>query len=159
MRVGEGRVVTMEYAVRLATGELVEKSRPDVPVQYLHGAGMLLPSLEAALEGVEEGTRRRFVLPASQAYGERDEANVFTLPRRLFSTEGPLAPGARMAARMQDGQLHPLVVRKVRGDEVEVDLNHPLAGRSLHFDVRVREVRTAGPSEVFAGRPQEPATA
>jgi FKBP-type peptidyl-prolyl cis-trans isomerase SlyD len=155
MRVGTGRVVTMEYAVRLASGEVVEKSRRDAPVQYLHGAGMLLPSLEDALEDVEEGVRKRFVLAPGQAYGDRDEARVLSLPRNLFQDDGDLHPGARMAARMADGDLHPLTVRDVKRDRVVVDLNHPLAGQALHFDVVVREVRTAGPEELFSGKPRE----
>jgi FKBP-type peptidyl-prolyl cis-trans isomerase SlyD len=153
MRVCAGHVVTMDYAVRLSSGEVVEKSRRDDPVQYLHGAGMLLPCLEEELEDVEEGTRRRFVLVPRRAYGDRDEARVLSLPRNLFPEDGDLVPGARMAARMADGDLHPLTVREVKVDRVVVDLNHPLAGQSLHFDVVVREVRPAGPEELFTGKP------
>jgi FKBP-type peptidyl-prolyl cis-trans isomerase SlyD len=155
MRVCAGHVVTMDYAVRLASGEVVEKSRHGSPVQYLHGAGMLLPSLEDALENVEEGVRKRFVLAPGEAYGDRDEARIISLPRRLFRDDGDLRAGNRMAARMADGDLHPLTVREVQGDRVVVDLNHPLAGQPLHFDVMVREVRPAGPEELFTGKPHE----
>jgi FKBP-type peptidyl-prolyl cis-trans isomerase SlyD len=104
---------------------------------------------------VEEGGRKRFVLAPRRAYGDRDEARILTLPRHLFQDDADLQPGARMAARMSDGDLHPLTVREVKDHRVVVDLNHPLAGQALHFDVVVHEVRPAGPAELFTGKPHE----
>lgn len=155
MRVEAGRIVSMEYTVSLASGEVIETTEEDAPVQYLHGAGMLLPSLEAALESMEEGTRRKFVIPAREAYGERDETNVVTLPRTLFPSQADLVVGARLAARTSGGETYPLTVRELFPDKVVVDLNHPLAGKALHFDVSVRQVRTAGTDEMFVGKPRQ----
>lgn len=144
----------MEYSVRLDSGEVIEATERGSPVQYLHGAGMLLPSLEAALEDTEEGTRRTFAIAARDAYGERDETNVVTLPRALFPANLDVSVGARLAARTTGGDTIPLAVREVFEDRVVVDLNHPLAGHELHFDVTVREVRAAGTGEVFTGHPR-----
>ncbi len=155
MRVARGRIVSMEYAVSLSSGEVIEQTERGRPVQYLHGAGMLLPSLEAALEAAEEGVRRRFTIAAKDAYGERDESRVMTLPRTLFPDELTLTIGARMQARTSEGESHGMTVRAIHSDRVEVDMNHPLAGQSLHFNVLVREVRTAGTSELFTGKPRE----
>jgi FKBP-type peptidyl-prolyl cis-trans isomerase SlyD len=153
MRVQTGRIVTIDYQVRLADGEVVEATETGSPVQYLHGAGMLLPSLEMALDHLEEGTRNRFVIDARHAYGERDETSVVTLPRTIFPNSVDLIVGARLAARTSGGETYPLTVQEIFGDRVVVDLNHPLAGKDLHFDVIVRSVRSAGTEEVFTGKP------
>ncbi len=155
MRVEAGRIVSIEYSVALANGEVIEATEQNAPVQYLHGAGMLLPALEAALDDLEEGCRKRFVLPARDAYGERDESNVLTLPRTIFPAQVDLSVGSRLAARTSGGDTYPLTVREVFSDRVRVDLNHPLAGKALHFDVTVRAVRAAGTDEVFVGRPRQ----
>lgn len=154
VRVENGRIVSIEYEVRLADGEVVEATESGSPVQYLHGAGMLLPSLEAALEDMEEGTRKRFVLQARDAYGERDETSIVTLPRTIFPSHVDVSVGARLAARTTGGEVYPLTVCEVHADKVVVDLNHPLAGKALHFDVRVDAVRSAGSEEIFTGKPR-----
>ena len=154
MRVASGRIVSMEYSVTLASGEVIEKTAAGRPVQYLHGAGMLLPSLEAALENTEEGVRRRFVLTPDEAYGERDETNEVTLPRGLFPAGIELSVGSRLSARTDDGESVAFAVKALFPDRVVMDLNHPLAGESLHFDVTVREVRSAGTTEMFVGHPK-----
>jgi len=153
MFVQTGRIVSIEYQVRLANGDVVEATEENHPVQYLHGAGMLLPSLESALEHLEEGTRKRFVIGARDAYGDRDETSVVTLPRTIFPSSVDLTVGARLAARTTGGDTYPLTVREVFHDRVIVDLNHPLAGKDLHFDVTVRAVRSAGTDEMFTGKP------
>lgn len=153
MRIETGRIVAIEYQVRLADGEVVEATEQNTPVQYLHGAGMLLPSLEAALENMEEGAEAQFIIEAKDAYGLRDESNVVTLPRTIFPPQVEVKPGARLAARTSGGDTYPLTVREVHEDKVIVDLNHPLAGKNLHFDVTVRSVRPAGQDEIFSGKP------
>lgn len=154
MRVDTGRIIAIEYTVKLEDGEVVETTQSGAPVQYLHGSGQLMPSLEKNLQSLEEGTRKRFTLDAPEAYGERDESNVVTLPRSIFPGTVELIVGARLAARTVGGETYPLTVREVFADRVVVDLNHPLAGQALHFEVVVCSVRTAGTDELFAGKPQ-----
>jgi FKBP-type peptidyl-prolyl cis-trans isomerase SlyD len=151
-RVGEGQVISLEYRVRLESGQVVEATSSQ-PIDYLHGGGQILPALERALEGLGEGERAAFSIAAEDAYGARDVANVATLPRRLFPPEAELKPGAQLLARASGGQMYPITVREVRGDQVVVDLNHPLAGERLFFEVRVLAVRPAGEEELFAGKP------
>lgn len=154
MQIQEGTIVSLEYEVRLSDGELVESTDDAKPVQYLHGAGMLLPSLESRLSGLEEGSRHAFIINAREAYGDRDETNVLTLPRGVFPAGVELSVGARLAARTQGGDTYPLTVREIFADRVIVDLNHPLAGKDLHFEVNIRQVRSAGTDEVFSGKPR-----
>lgn len=151
-RIFGGRVISLEYQVRLQDGQVVEATRHH-PIDYLHGGGQLLPALEKALEGLCEGDRAAFVIPAEDAYGARDAANVALLPRSLFPAEVEVTPGMRLLARAAGGQTHLVTVREVRPDEAVVDLNHPLAGERLFFEVRVVAVRPAAEDELFSGKP------
>ena len=148
-----GCIVSMDYTVRLDDGRVVETTWGKSPVEYLHGGGQLLPALERALEGLGEGQDAEFTLPPEDAYGPRRDENLATLPRTAFPEDVNLKPGAALLARTSSGQGFPLTVREVKGDQVVVDMNHPLAGQSLIFQVSIRAVRAAGPGEVFSGRP------
>jgi FKBP-type peptidyl-prolyl cis-trans isomerase SlyD len=155
MRVDEGRVVAMDYLVRLDDGQVVETSLGKEPVEYLHGGGQILPALEKALEGLREGEQAAFSISAEDAYGERKDDNVVTLPKTLFPVDVDLKPGLCLYARASGGQSYPITVREVKPDAVLVDLNHPLAGERLYFEVTIRAVRSAGTEEIFTGKPQE----
>jgi FKBP-type peptidyl-prolyl cis-trans isomerase SlyD len=155
MRVTGGRVVSLDYLVRLGSGQVVETSMGKNPIEYLHGGGQILPALERALEGLREGEQAAFSIPCEDAYGERKEDNVVTLPRTLFPADVELKPGLCLYARASGGQSYPITVREVRSTDVLVDLNHPLAGERLYFEVTIRAVRHAGSEEIFAGKPHE----
>jgi FKBP-type peptidyl-prolyl cis-trans isomerase SlyD len=150
-----GCVVLMDYTVSLDDGSVVETTRGRKPVEYLHGGGQLLPALESALEGLAEGQRAEFALACEDAYGPRHEGNLALLPRRAFPGEVDLRPGVAVMARTAAGLGFPLTVREVKGQNVVVDLNHPLAGQRLSFQVFIRAVRAAGANELFSGKPHE----
>jgi len=151
MRVKTGRVVLLDYMVRVETGQVVESSSGKAPIEYLHGAGQILPALERALEGLREGEQAAFSIPAEDAYGERKDDNVVSLPRTLFPDDVKLEQGLCLYARASGGQSYPITVREVKEDMVVVDLNHPLAVERLFFEVNIRGVRPAGNQELFAG--------
>jgi FKBP-type peptidyl-prolyl cis-trans isomerase SlyD len=155
MRVKHGRVVVLDYMVRIASGKVVESSAGKAPIEYLHGAGQILPALERALEGLKEGEQAAFSIAAGEAYGERKDDNVVSLPRTLFPAEVKLEKGVCLYARASGGQSYPITVREVKEEMVVVDLNHPLAGERLFFEVNVRGVRPAGEQELFAGKAAE----
>lgn len=155
MRVKLGRVISMDYVVRVDTGKVVETSSGRSPIEYLHGSGQILPALERALEGLREGDQASFSIPAEDAYGARKEDNVVSLPRNLFPSEVKLEKGLCLYARAS-GQSYPITVCDVGEDMVVVDLNHPLAGERLFFEVNIRGVRPAGNMEMFTGK-AEPA--
>ncbi len=152
MKVRDGSVILLDYLVRLRTGKVVETSKGKGPIEYLHGTGQILPALERALEGLREGEQASFSIPPEGAYGARNEENLVPLPATLFPSDVELTPGLALFARASGGQSYPITVREVQGEFVLVDLNHPLAGERLYFEVNVRGVRPAGNSEVFAGR-------
>ena len=152
MRVKQGRVILLDYMVRVGSGQVVETSSGRAPIEYLHGAGQILPALERALEGLSEGEQAAFSIPAEDAYGERKEDNVVSLPKRLFPGDVKLEEGLCLYARASGGQSYPITVKEVQAETVVVDLNHPLAGERLFFEVNIRGVRPAGNQELFAGK-------
>jgi FKBP-type peptidyl-prolyl cis-trans isomerase SlyD len=153
MRIRTGSIVSIEYVVTTNDGEVVEKTDDGAPVQYLHGAGMLLPSLEQELEDQPEGKLSFFIKPEN-AYGLHDESNVITLPKTVFPRGLDTSIGARLAARTQSGDTYPLTVVEDKGNSLVVDLNHPLAGKELFFTVDIKSVRPAGNEEIFSGHPR-----
>jgi len=155
MRVKIGRVILLDYMVRIGTGQVVESSAGRAPIEYLHGAGQILPALERALEGLREGEQAAFSIPTEDAYGQRKDDNVVSLPRALFPSDVKLEKGLSLYARASGGQSYPITVREVKEDMVVVDLNHPLAGERLFFEVSIRGVRPAGNQELFAGKAVE----
>jgi FKBP-type peptidyl-prolyl cis-trans isomerase SlyD len=152
MRVKHGRVVLLDYMVRVATGKVVETSAGKAPIEYLHGAGQILPALERALEGLKEGEQAAFSIAPEDAYGERNDENIVSLPRSLFPAEVKLEKGLCLYARSGGGKSYPITVQEIRDDMVVVDLNHPLAGERLYFEVNIRGVRPAGNQELFVGK-------
>ncbi len=152
MRVKPGRVVLLDYMVRIGSGQVVETSAGKAPIEYLHGAGQILPALERALEGLREGEQAAFSIAADDAYGDRKEDNVVSLPKTLFPNDVKLEKGLCLYARASGGQSYPITVQEVKDDMVVVDLNHPLAGERLFFEVNIRGVRPAGNQEIFSGK-------
>ena len=152
MRVKPGRVVLLDYMVKVGTGQIVESSSAKGPIEYLHGAGQILPALERALEGLAEGEQAAFSIAPDEAYGDRKEDNVVSLPRTLFPNDVRLEKGLCLYARASGGQSYPITIKEVQQEMVVVDLNHPLAGERLFFEVKICGVRPAGNQEIFAGK-------
>jgi FKBP-type peptidyl-prolyl cis-trans isomerase 2/predicted Fe-Mo cluster-binding NifX family protein len=140
------RVVLVAFRLTDAEGELIDASEG---IRYLHGHGQLLPGLEKALEGLVVGDRVKATLSPEQAYGERDESRVIQAP----SEELPagLAPGAMVRAQLPGGRVVPLTVAAIDGPRVTLDGNHPLAGKTLVFEVEVREVCAATAGDLAHG--------
>jgi FKBP-type peptidyl-prolyl cis-trans isomerase SlyD len=150
MKVEKGSVVSMDYELRLADGELVDASKPGAPLSYIHGEGRIVPGLEAALEGLVAGDARSVVVSPAEGYGEHDPRGVREVPRSVFPEGFEPKAGMKLMFQGPNGKM-PIVVREVRPEVVVVDHNHPLAGRELRFAVTVREVRAARPEELERG--------
>jgi len=159
MKVAKGLVVGLDYKLHVGDGKIIDESLPDDPLQYLHGSGQIVPGLESALEGMEVGQSKTVVVPAAEGYGEYDPAGVEEVPHSMFRDGVPEA-GAEVPATVQleDGGEEELLltVKEVKKDTVVIDLNHPLAGKTLHFDVTVKEVRAATPEELEHGHAHDP---
>jgi FKBP-type peptidyl-prolyl cis-trans isomerase SlyD len=153
-----GCVVTLEYRVHLGDGELAEGTAPGEPVALVQGRGQILPGLERALEGRSAGDVCRIVLPPRDAYGERDEEGLQEVACDRFPPGFEPRAGMELTARNERGEPVRYTVREVGPRTVVVDLNHPLAGETLHVEARVVAVRAARPDELEHGHAHEPGT-
>ncbi|ATB46763.1 FKBP-type peptidyl-prolyl cis-trans isomerase [Corallococcus macrosporus] len=155
MRVAKDSVVSLEYRLHLGDGQVIDQSAPDQPLAYLHGHRQIVPGLEGALEGMDPGESKQVVVAPGQGYGEHDPAGVRTVPRGMLPPGFSPQPGQTLMAQTDQGDI-PLRIQEVRDDGVVVDLNHPLAGKTLHFDVTVKGVRTATSEELTHGHVHGP---
>jgi FKBP-type peptidyl-prolyl cis-trans isomerase SlyD len=156
MKVGKGSVVSLDYRLHLGDGVVIDASAPDEPLTYLHGEGQIVPGLEKALEGLSAGEARQVVVAPDDGYGPSDPGAVQEIARTSFPPGVQLQPGMELLAHGPEGQPVPFLVRDVGLETVVIDLNHPLAGKTLHFDVTVREVRQATGDEMEHGHAHGP---
>jgi FKBP-type peptidyl-prolyl cis-trans isomerase SlyD len=156
MKIANGNVVGIDYSLHLGDGRVVDASAPGQPLTYLHGEGQIVPGLESALEGLDVGERRQVVVAPGDGYGEHDPRGVQEVPRAAFPPGFEPQVGMELTAEGPDGEAVPFAVREVRPDSVLIDLNHPLAGKTLHFDVTVRDVRAATDEERAHGHAHGP---
>lgn len=145
MQIIKNTVVTLRYKVADTTGKLIEESRD--PMVYLHGGyHNTLPRIEAALDGKEPGYQVTLQLQPADAFGLRDESLARTIPKSEFP------PGVKVGGQLQgrtgSGQEQVFHVKKIKGDKVLLDGNHPLAGMELRFGLKVLEVRAATEEEI-----------
>lgn len=148
MHITKDTVVTLSYQVRDAQGKLLEAS--EQPMAYLHGGyGNTFEKIEAALEGQAVGFATTVKLLPADAFGERDEALVQTISKADFP------PGVKVGGTLRgvadDGHERVFTVMKIKGPQVILDGNHPHAGKTLQFALKVLEVRPAAPEEIAHG--------
>ncbi len=151
--VGQDLVVGIEYVLRLDDGEEVDRSDADEPLQYLHGRKNIFPSLERELSGLSVGDTKDIVLSPEEAYGARDSENIVEYERNLFPAEFEFVVGSLLELRDPDDADHvqTAIVRASGSDTVTLDFNHPLAGETLHFSVKVVSLRPATQEELAHG--------
>src|SRR5262249_14918679 len=128
MRIGSRSVVTVEYTLRNAAGEVIDTSDDSEPLAYLHGAEQIVPGLERELEGLAVCDEKDLVVQPEDGYGMPDPEGVFTVPRSVFPDGMDLSPGDTLLGEDADGGRLPVRIVEVMGENVKVDANHPLAG-------------------------------
>jgi len=145
MKITKDTVVTLQYKVAEASGQLIEASKD--PMVYLHGGyENTLPKIEAALDGQEAGFQTTLALQPEDAFGQRDESLVRTIPKSEFPPG--VKVGGQLEGRTDAGEPHVFHVMKIKGPVVHLDGNHPLAGRALRFTLKVTGVRAATAEEI-----------
>lgn len=150
MQIGNQHVVRFHYNLKDDAGEVIESSRDKQPMTYLHGYNAIIPGLEKALEGKTQGDTFSVTVPPEEAYGPRRENAVQRVPIKHLQGAKKWKPGMIARVRTEQGHLQVQVV-KVGKFMADVDINHPLAGKALTFDVEVVEVRQATPEEIDHG--------
>lgn len=142
LKIADGLAVTLHFSILLADGDEVDSTRRGKPATFVMGDGNLLPGFEAALLGLAAGADEQLSIPAVDAFGERVPGNVQRLPLARFPNADELEVGLIVSFAAPDGEL-PGVVMQLWDETVEVDFNHPLAGRDLVFDVSILKVEPA----------------
>ena len=151
LAIENNRVVSMHYKLTDNSGNVLDSSEGAEPLNYLHGAGNLIPGLEKALAGREQGDSLQVVVEPADAYGDVRPEMIQAVDRSAFQGVETVEPGMTFQAQGPDGATQRIVVTGVEGDSVTIDANHPLAGVQLHFDVQVVGVREATDEEIAHG--------
>lgn len=149
MKIAPGTVVTIEYELFDGSGKEVESTEGE-PVSYTHGSDEILPGLERALEGAEAGASLRVELTPEDGYGAWQSDGLFCVPRSELPEDAELVPGDWVEMEVhadEEGEVEGVIearITELRDEEVVLDANHPLAGQSLTFAVRVVAVEPGG---------------
>lgn len=153
-QIGPGKRVTLHFSIYLAEGNVLldsTRERPE-PVDFVVGDGNLIPGFEASIQGLRAGDRRSVIIPAAKGFGDWNPDNLQTFASNYFAGM-ELAPGLVVSFADKSKAELPGVVKEVRGDEVLVDFNHPLAGRDLVFEVDIIRVADQDASPVSLAMP------
>jgi FKBP-type peptidyl-prolyl cis-trans isomerase SlyD len=150
MKIEKNKVVSINYTLKYDDGEVLDSSEGKSPLPYIHGSGQLIPGLENKLEGKEKGNEMKVVIPPAEAYGEYSKEQVFVVSKDGFKGDEELTVGLQVQMDTGEGQAV-AVVSKIEGENVTLDMNHPLAGATLHFDVKIEDVREASAEELSHG--------
>ena len=148
MKVSNDKVVSIHYLATDESGNIVDSNEGQEPLEYLHGYNNILEGLENALTGLGEQEETKIILEPENAYGDYDSKLVFEVEKSQFSEDaGALDVGTMVQS--SDGM--ELTVTKIEGNKVTLDANHPLAGKRLHFNVKIKKIREATSEEIDHG--------
>ncbi|NJL76046.1 MAG: peptidylprolyl isomerase [Saprospiraceae bacterium] len=159
MIVEENNVVTIHYELRdgNSEGELMERMDVNYPFSFLFGSGALLPAFESNLEGLTERDGFEFILKAEDAYGPLDEESIIDVPRFVFRLDGEepedlVEEGNFVALTDEDGGVHHGKILTFDEEKVNIDFNHVMAGKDLHFKGAILNIRGASVDELIQKR-------
>lgn len=155
MKIATNKVVELCYELEV-DGQIVDRTTREKPLDYIHGTRSLLPKFEANIEGKEPGDSFKFTLTPEEGYGEVDPDRVIDLPKEAFEVNGELRedlmkPGSTVPLLNNAGQVVPGVVVAVSEKSVKLDLNSPMAGKTLNFSGEILTVREATEKELTEG--------
>ncbi len=155
MKVASNTVVSFDYTLKDEQGQVLDSSQGKEPLSFIHGSGRIIPGLEKALEGHDEGDSFDTSVEPTEAYGEYDENLIFDVPKNQFQDAEKISEGMQVQAQMQDGSTQVLTIKDIGEADVTLDANHPLAGQTLHFNITVTDVREPTQSEIVNGQTEQ----
>src|ERR1044071_1574263 len=155
--VRDGMLVSLDYTVKTPDGKLLETSNGSRPLQYIHGKKMMIPGLEKELTGMKIGAEKHVTVKPEEGYGKLNPKAVQEIPKEKIPPNA-LKIGAVLVGTDKNGSPIPMTVREIKEKTVVMDLNHPLAGKTLVFDVKVVDIEPAPPAPTpnQAGAPAQP---
>lgn len=149
-KIEKNKVVSIDYTLTNDQGEVLDSSSGREPLAYLHGNGGLIPGLEKELEGKVKGDKLVAIIAPEQAYGLRDAALIQEIPMKNFHDPKEVKVGVQFQVE-NEHEVRIATVTAVGESSATVDLNHPLADETLHFDVEVMDVREPTKEEMEHG--------
>ena len=150
MNIEKDKVVSIDYTLTNDNGEVLDSSSGREPLAYLHGNGGLIPGLEKELDGKVKGDKLVAIIAPDQAYGMRTEELVQEIPLENFDDASEIKIGAQFQVQNGD-HVHIATITAIGDKSATVDMNHPLADETLHFDVEVMDVREPTKEEMEHG--------
>lgn len=151
LTVSNDLVVSMDYTLRLDSGQIVDSSQGRGPLEFLHGRGQIIPGLENALTGMAVGDEKEVSVPPADAYGELNPDAFQAVPMSAFPADMQLQVGQTLQMSNQSGHVFPATIVEIRPQGVMLNFNHPLAGETLHFQVKIAALRVASEEELAHG--------
>ncbi|MFC6268375.1 FKBP-type peptidyl-prolyl cis-trans isomerase [Frigoriflavimonas asaccharolytica] len=152
MTVEKNHIVSVHYTLNAIeeNGQqtFIEKTEADLPFTFLYGVGMMLPKFEKELEGMIAGDKKSFTIKPEEGYGIRNEEAKTQLPIAMFEQSGLPPIGAILPLQDPEGNQINAMVMEVTAETVNVDLNHPMAGQTLNFDIELDFTRPATEEEL-----------
>jgi FKBP-type peptidyl-prolyl cis-trans isomerase SlyD len=157
MAVVDNIVVTLDYLLQLDDGEEIDRSDSHDPFQFLQGHGQIIPGLEKELYGMQIGDEKQVTVAPADGYGETDPEDFDTVSRDIFPAGMELTEGQSLQLRDADSdQVFQATVSKLKGEKVVLDFNHPLAGKTLLFQIKIADLRAATSEELAHGHVHDP---
>ncbi len=139
--IGPGKAITLHFAIKLEDGQVIDSNFDSAPAQFTFGDGNIPEGFEQALLGLKVGERAKLTIAPERGFGMHNPSNIQVLPRSQFK-DMALEPGLVIAFQEPGGEL-PGVITDFNDDKVTVDFNHPLAGKTLIFEVDVKAIDPA----------------
>ncbi len=149
-QVANDLVVAIEYVLTV-DGEVLDSSKEEGPLEYLHGHANIIPGLEKELTGMKVKESKQVEVPPEGGYGLVEEEAILDVPLAEFPDDVPLEPGIELEITDKDGDMMFATIKEVGSKSVKLDTNHPLAGKTLHFEVTVVGLRAASEEELDHG--------
>jgi len=154
--VKDGSVVSLQYTLSGEDGKTIESNKGKEPLKYTHGSRQIVPGLEKNLAGMKMGEEKRVKVKPEDGYGPVDPKGFQEFPKEKIPAEA-LKVGTVLVAKGPQGQQVPVRVHEIKEKTVVLDLNHPMAGKTLVFDVKVLDIQPAAASQpAKSGQPAPP---
>jgi FKBP-type peptidyl-prolyl cis-trans isomerase 2 len=138
--VKDGATVSLEYTLSGEDGKVIESNKGKEPLRFVDGRSQIIPGLEKALEGMKPGTEKKVTVKPEDAYGPVDPNAYREVPKENVPADS-LKEGMALFAKNAEGEMFPVRVKEVKDKTVVIDMNHPLAGKTLVFDVKILDVQ------------------
>lgn len=132
--------VKVHYTGSLPNGEVFDSSEGREPLEFTVGQGMVIPGFEEAVVGMAIDEEKNVEIPSNLAYGPVNDEMIFDVTRNELPADLEIAEGMELVSKQPDGSQVVFRVKKIDGDQVKLDANHPLAGEDLHFKVKLVEI-------------------